>query len=126
MTPDLPALIADLEAATGPDRGFDARIAEAIGAGLPMVNGRTISEALAAFPRDGQGIARAFEVAPYTASIDAALTLLPENIEARVARCPKHSSALVWVNVRRHLWGYAATPALALCIASLRARCGHE
>ncbi len=56
---------------------------------------------------------RALAVPDYTGSVDAALTLVPEGCgwlamgnAAKVGRCPAHG----------------ATPAIALCIAALRAR----
>ena len=65
-------------------------------------------------------------IPPYTASIDAALMLVPEGVlwsaEAwdtnRVY--PAHVRASAWV--LGALRSYAATPAIALCITALRAK----
>lgn len=53
----------------------------------------------------------------YTASIDAALTLVPKGRHATIST--KHPVAAAVIN--GDPWCYA-TPALALCIAALRAR----
>lgn len=68
---------------------------------------------------------------PYTASIDAALTLVPEgnegagvewNVESWTGNGihAPHIRATAWVAGAKRAYG--ATPAIALCIASLRAR----
>ena len=55
----------------------------------------------------------------YTTSLDAALTLVPPNVTWRVKGGPQKRQISAWVAG----WdGYASTPALALCIAVLRAR----
>lgn len=117
-------LIARLKKATGPDRGLDGDIAVACGGATGFTErfGR----------RDDGWVSRgphhAVVSAPaYTASVDAALTLVPphhlwelkQGIEAR---------AIVWRLETDYdddgaPTGYSTTfPAIALCIAALHAR----
>ena len=98
-------LIRKLEAATGPDRSLDEAIF--------VIAKYEPSEKLPA----------------YTASIDAALTLVPEGWLRYVADDENGVHACVWQ--KRMPWQggkiqagclKAATPAIALCIAALKAR----
>jgi hypothetical protein len=100
-------LIAKLETATGPSRDLDADICLAT--------------------KRPSGIVRA---PAYTASIDAALTLVPNNacweIHGDYKGGDQHS-AIVWQETAPSYWTIktesdAASPAIALCIAALRAR----
>ena len=98
-------LIERLEKATGPGRSLNLAIAEAVKGPPP----------------------EGFKVWPicenYTASLDAALTLVPESRWLVGAGAPYTSP---WANVRcgedDTIHVYAATPAIALCIAALKAR----
>ena len=68
---------------------------------------------------------------PYTASIDAALTLVPDGHASAVGTMAfKDSDKLPWATYwTPQGWPYsteAATPALALCAAALRARAQME
>lgn len=118
----LEALIADLEAADGPSRSLDRRI-------------RVVAESL------GIQISRA--MLRYTASIDAALRLVPEGWEWKVSnRAVEPDAGRAYIHTRelQHIGvsgmtpnpaykGFentAATPALALCIAALRARLADD
>lgn len=72
-------------------------------------------------------------VASYTASLDAAMTLVPEGwtaIEMRsrnaMARWVVEISKLRGDNTEHLIQGHAATPTLALCAAALRALAGGE
>ena len=114
MTTDkarLTALVERCEAATGPDRGIDMAICIALNTGRKTD------------PRD-PGPDR------FTGSIDAAVMLLPKG-KAWDLTC--HGEATVYVpNVSGdgsdfQQWStVAATPALALCAASLRALASKE
>lgn len=128
---DLTALIARVEAATGPDREVDAEIARTL---LPH-NAEHVARS-----RSGWSY-RVFgpegwddewmETRPYTASLDAAMTLVPEGGEWNAAGgwtsgCLPSSRAKA-VKATAWVWGaergvFAATPALALTAAALRAR----
>ena len=59
----------------------------------------------------------------FTASLDAAMALVPEGCARHIEWCEGHIEAAVFLpdspNLRH---GYAATAALALCAAALRAR----
>jgi hypothetical protein len=103
------------EAATGPDRELDWAIYKAIGSPPePILGGSSIS--------GQQWYAKAF-----TASIDAALTLVPEgwwiatlgqNLHGELTHCTLYNDFPVpLADCKR-----AATPALAICAAALRAR----
>ena len=123
MTTD-PTLLADLAAASGPDRELDARVALCAGWKKPGHHGG-YSEIVGVRP-GGRGFAA---VPRYTASIDAALTLVPEGWGWK-ADCGLgfgHSFTVGHVGVNKLFdrpegWGKAATPAIALCIAALKAR----
>lgn len=116
-------LIAQLEAATGPDRELDAAIKELVGHAWDYAAdwGMRGNEKPVALP--------------YTASIDAALTLVPEGWLMRLVSFAKGSqpTPVSWRCVLR-TWlhsddgevafsqaiGVAPTPALAIVIAALR------
>jgi len=128
-------LIERLEAATGPDRELDALIRQAIYCPQGYVEQSPINGAWCVYDgsRDRSGRARLFEHWPsrdakcgaFTASIDAALTLcggesglgsliagkFPDGTRGWVARVRSPETAD----------GEGKTPALAICIASLRA-----
>jgi hypothetical protein len=97
-------LIGRLKAATGPDRKLD--------------------EAIDEYAVTLLGLPPRVVPPPYTASIDAALTLVPDGEDWHMQ---SHASvAACWASVGRFtrgpmLWKHA-TPAIALCIAALRAR----
>ena len=124
---DIDALIADLEAATGPRRELDARIR--VATGHPAH--RDVASCLCC------------RCSPYyTASIDAALTLVPEghahglsNLVVRrtptltgrpwSATVDLYSQLSDWRPAPKAPWavgGDGVTGAIALCIAALRAR----
>lgn len=118
---DLLALAAECEKAEGPDRELDGKIAAALG--LPHgpweevhLEARSVSS--------GPEQARS-----YSGSIDAALTLVPERQGFTLSHDgPASVSAMVTPIPYRasYTWTRAATPALALCAAALRARAaGH-
>ena len=107
-------LIARLEASTGPSRDLDVLIAQAVGepwgAGGYSIGGNW-----------GERAAR------YTASIDVALTLVPAGlgwgVDAPpdmpcVARCQWPQTP----GMKAPMHAHGATPAIALCIACLKAR----
>lgn len=116
MTPDteaakIAALADRCEAATGPDREIDRAIIDAFGwrndHGVPIPPGY-------------------IGIPAYTASLDAAMTLVPKgapewNVEGWGSPSAVHDGRLStgWVSGARRV--YAATPALALCAAALRA-----
>ena len=105
---NLAELIERLEKASGPDKAIDSAIADMIvGVGRIVIGGD---------PR-------------YTASIDVALTLVPEGWSWALDRVGNECAAVVdptAVYISDHLSGpgasFATTPALALCIAALKAR----
>lgn len=113
------ALIARLESADGPSRELDAEIAKAVGA----------------FSMNG-----AINISPrYTASIDAALTLVPEGWRPYSADMSVQGRTRFLIEGPKTQWstdddgekcagndwyaqGVASTPALALAAAALKAR----
>lgn len=127
-------LIERLEKATGPDRTLDCRIHAAHIGGEFVVVGRPtyIPERYFANPNPeinwiGYDL---LNVSPaYTSSIDAALTLVPNDLPAMAQRsiAPDPHCALIGrpskLPGKPSVWrGNGATPAIALCIAALKAR----
>jgi len=117
-------LLERLEALTGPCRECDALIGVALGwfksepnKGWPeKVDYIDIRGGQITYP--GSGFDQL--VPAYTASIDAAMTLVPEGcdkwaVSGRNAATVNERHAVVQ-------WSYAATPAIALCIAALKVR----
>lgn len=108
MTDTLAALIERLEKAEAGTFALDREIAEAVG---------------------WQGMEKGRRLPCYTTSIDAALTLVPEGwtswevgsragktrFRAEVSRLPEN-------HIEDAVIGHARAPALALCIAALRAK----
>ena len=129
-------LIHRLERATGPDRELDAEIAVAIKHDLPAPMGEC--QATLRFPHKSDDCAegtywlvqlsgKSLRTAPhYTASLDAALTLVPEGcqwtIEADTAwlRWPEGDKIREAQGAFNRSGGKKT--ALALCIAALKAR----
>jgi hypothetical protein len=112
---DLIGLAERCEKATGPDRELEQDICDTVHGPNYMPN---------VFQQDGSRIPR------YTASLDAAMTLVPNGMGWSVNRYASGTWARAGVyedNGRDP--GYycdAATPALALCAAALRARATKE
>lgn len=99
---DLDELIEQLEKATEPDRKLDLAIETEIG---------------------NLTLATWYNLPTYTSSIDAALTLVPEGRTVGMSLGKEGCGA--WVEVQRDLPKIASackSPALALCIAALKAR----
>jgi len=126
-------LIARLEAATGPSRELDAQIAITCGKAPAVAFRPCVSLDPGTF---GIGAYEIWVAPSYTASIDAALTLVPEGwaIE-RLSHWPDIGASVeLWEVTYRNgkPWHTSrdrkvevrdvATPAIALCIAALRAR----
>ena len=132
-------IIARMEKAEGPSRELDALIWSCIGEGeygpTTLVNGRTMFEAIEAFPTDMAGIARAWEVERFSESIDAAVALCERML-------PKYAPS-VGMNVHyRHWTGFVnyiderglvasyssihSVPAIALLLALFRALQAQE
>lgn len=112
----LGALIERLEKATGPDRALDAIIDSMfrLQTGTPLPNGNLqFSHGWLASE-------------PYTASIDAALSLVPEGMVAVVMALEtgRGKAAILYPMQRPEplIGEVCGTPALALCIAALKAR----
>lgn len=125
-------LIAKLEAATGPDRALDGEIFKAC---YPNRDWLEFADGWCARdPDDGC----AFDVAPkYSASIDAALTLVPEGWGGSIhfsedrPDCELHCTVSLGRSYPTNANAYAgksgkdatrASVALAICIAALRAK----
>ena len=122
VTSSLSDLIARLEKATGPDLELDEQIQAAIsGATLEkQADGRN------AYHRDGFWISIG-KVLPYTSSIDAAMTLVPEGWNRRASETDKH---WWWAELRegyetsynRVEIGQSPSLPVSICIAALKAR----
>lgn len=114
------------EAATGPDRELDALIAVALGAwpntleAEPSVTDDGEWSIIEREP-DGRKIDR-FSPESVTASLDAATALVPEGADYAIERVAnEHWCSVDGPNGKRLPCAGAATPALALCAAALRA-----
>lgn len=114
-------LIERLEAATGPDRELDAEIyCEARG---------LVFEDECPVRSSGKRVIDFRPVSHYTASIDAALTLVPEGLSWTCGKNLHHGYFAVSLNTLNErgapesvAWADADYPAIALCIAALKAR----
>jgi hypothetical protein len=112
---DLTALIARVEAATGPDRELDAEITWAAYPELAL-KWRDKTEAF--YTPQGQRV----RVLPYTSSIDAAASLVPKWFGYLVGVDDDTPVASVFPPHADRHWVAASNPALALTAAALRAR----
>jgi hypothetical protein len=127
------------EAATGPDRDIDGWIAVAVDPDRQTI----VGEKPGRFPRDpiygpasevmekigGRDGADYLCAPAYTASIDAAMSLVPEGWRFEVTTTGFKPGASIVSPKGTFTNGggaYAATPALALCAAALRARASQD
>lgn len=123
-------LIAALEKATGPDRELDIRIGQA----TAVEGWRVLDDGSIEFwtPQDsefGEGWMTAFcELPPYTASIDAAMGLVPEHSDYDFGSAKLVGTfwALVIDPDNEHKAKGCKSQAIAICIAALRARSKTE
>jgi hypothetical protein len=135
-----------VEQARGPNRELDVRIKAALFGAVPLVspfNGEwCLYRPGTTDARIGKSFERPFRVSHeswtsdrYTASLDAAMTLIPSeaNSAGEVWRAESYSDpGVIAPHVRASAWVsgaarvYAATPALALTAAALRARAALE
>tara|TARA_Y100001933_G_scaffold90783_1_gene91760 strand:- start:1586 stop:1996 length:411 start_codon:yes stop_codon:yes gene_type:complete len=133
---DTTKLAERIEALEGPCREMDREIFKAVGAPLPKAAfGMDIE--LQPDPNSASGFVMPvgelqvrYECPHYTTSLDAAMTLVPEGWGWFKLRT---STGQVWVEVEREdgtgmiaFSVHAATPALALCAAALRAQEAHN
>jgi hypothetical protein len=136
----LPKLAERCEQATGPSYALEVEIWDAIYPGERedrwqewlRVSPSSLTHILGPADRDGYVKPRR----AFTASLDAAMTLVPENSHSGMGEIvnvslwdtngvyPDHVRASAWVSGAPRTYG--ATPALALCAASLRARASQE
>jgi hypothetical protein len=144
---ELLKLAALCEKAEGPDRELDADVFKALGAPVPFqfmnkliaLEFNDVEQAY--FARVSDDMQVRYSPPAYTASLDAALTLVPEGLEwellaldaardPRFGRFQARIMLLTYAEDPEELGpqaiANAATPALALCAASLRARDAAE
>jgi len=131
---DLSDLIARVEAATGPDRELDDAIADAIFTGRHRCCIKGLSDEsggmwMFTYPDGSIGSSLRF-----TGSTDAALTLVPDGyaVDMTIGRYWPNRARVLHVYQDGDRWFHrgsdpaicanAATPALALCAAALKAR----
>lgn len=117
--------IADaVERLEGPDRWTDGRIAMAL---EPDADWREFADTWGKCDPEDHG---AFIMPPqYTASLDAAMMLVPEGMSVHLSRCPGAGAAEIYSHAKRGVSTgtvAAATPVLALVAASLRARAAGD
>lgn len=146
MAEDELRVLADrCEAATGPDRELDARIWCVVGVGSPYnaencwlaatvrppemeAAGINLSGWLDRYPGEAAAYARSYNVPDYTASLDAAMTLVPEGCTLQMDNVDG-PWARIHTPERRHPSPESQETAslpLALCAAALRARAEIE
>lgn len=136
----LSTLIEELENAREGSRGLDARIAVMADYDYTDVHGWKFIEVFWYFRSLTASDIDSWHVPHYTTSLDAALMLVPEGLSASATQHGNgRGSAEIWrwaaekfatdpEDMKRRNGSFthqnigAATPALALCIASLRAR----
>jgi len=127
------ALAEECERAEGPSRELDRKIFEAA---------TGLSASYQALGFSGKSVTRHMDTPRYSASIDAALTLVPADLWWLQNLIERRSSiifagethaplggfncALQHVDGGRLTSGFAKTPALALCAAALKARARAE
>jgi hypothetical protein len=124
-------LAARAEAAEGPDRELDAEIMVALKsetyltARLYRIG--ELAAAGAGPDSDWRNAIILFQDVPYTASLDAAMTLVPDDLFPTIDFVTKR----VWIRDAKGFdvaWGeahgFAATVPLSICAAALRARAG--
>lgn len=139
---DFSELARRLEDASEPDRKLDAEIDVAVRAGpgaqfpswiytnFPTWRARDDGR-VEVVHSDGKGGVH-WTPRPYTKSIDAACTLIPTELDWRVDTMTGLPGAIVavpnaWLSTKTAPRLYhAATPALALCVAALRALCADH
>ena len=117
MTNTIPSPLLELaercEKATGPDYRIDNDIADAVGKSRPHGNIETYIE--------GQ------HDRWFTASLDAAMTLVDDDSGMSFAKAVNHSGGWSVALYDENIMARGATRALALCAAALRARAeGHK
>lgn len=132
---DIEALIERLKAATEPDRQLDVDIATLFG----EVTWRQKNYTMEPFPSIAYRTPHPYAgmkepVREYTASVDAAMTLVPKEYPYWLVSCRDtplgkmtgegvvHNGELFMSGERRAWDVFAHTPAIALCIAALKAR----
>lgn len=114
------ALALRCEQATGPDRELDAQIA-------PVQGLRVVDEGHPIGRMCYDDIGSAQLMPRYTASLDSAMTLVPEGWGFSVRRlCDGRSSATAYAPCTGNGLFHAATPALALTAAALRALASEQ
>lgn len=117
MKKELIALADRVDALTGPCRETDFWISV-------RVNGTEYADAELQSDIDLVGIEGMVIDAPYTASVDAAMTLIPEGYDWAVFHTNSGLTVHAWCGSRDDV--FANTPALALTAAALRARAERE
>lgn len=105
------------EAATGPSIHLDADIRDALG----LCSDYSADWNGWGYDEHGHAIERP-KAYPYTASIDCAMWLVPQNCVAMVTSYSTGRGSADVTTIAKSFGSNAATPALALCAAALKAR----
>lgn len=124
MTDKLLELAERCEAATEPDRELDCAISLALvepPEGCRVVVSELSSQAGLIVDRVGR-IHGTVDYQPFTASLDAAMTLVPEGWRFIIDSDGCHCRMTHNSRAGREVTGFAGSMALALCIAALRAK----
>lgn len=124
---DFSAIALRCAQATGPDRELDGLIFKAIEERPGDVWTRDLVDDAVWMRQDPEDRVAYDTPRQYTASIDAALTIVPDGMDWRVDTMTGLPGAIVavpnaWLSDRTApMLHHAASPALALCVAALRA-----
>jgi hypothetical protein len=123
--------------ATGPDRTIDGLIFAHLNPNKRIIIGNkpgpfpqdpeygTPLDIIGMAEADGSGFAQYLGALDYTASLDAAMTLVPEQYKDDWLLCENGAflgpDSMYWAEGQADHYAYAATPVLALCAAALKA-----
>ena len=122
---DLKALIERLEKASGPDRELDALILKAINPNVVQTYVGLPDYATEIVYVEGKQapLVSSIDVPQYTRSIDAAMTLVPPQFEFEIGSTKLLNCYYAMLVGRHgeHIGKRCANPAIALCIAALKA-----
>ncbi len=114
-------LISRLRKVDGPDRELDTDMAILFWSGASEVwNGMTLAQARRRFPTDIKGMSSLWNYPYYTSSIDDALTLRPSGTFWRLFQQDDCRASVFGRDGNSSFNCKGATPAIALCIASIQ------
>ena len=116
-------LIERLDAAPGPDRILDRDIEIYRGHSIKHPYTKLADRyVLSIYTHPDYGAGQGYLPAQFTASVDAALSLVPDGWSSEIGIYNHHSVVRLDAGGSRHAYAKAVTAPLAICIAALRAQ----